>query len=211
MKYKIDKYECDVIIEKKNNKNTYIRVKENNIILVTTNYFVTKGYIKELLKNNECFILNSLKKLEKKQEREDKFLLLGKEYNIIEINSNSKVEIVGNNIYTPNIKKLNLWLNKEMRELFSKRLDYYYNMFEENIPYPKLKLRKMKTRWGVCNKKLKTVTLNTELLKYDIKKLDYVIVHELSHFIHFNHSKNFWLLVSKYCPDYKKIRKELRD
>jgi len=63
----------------------------------------------------------------------------------------------------------------------------------------------------VCNKKNKTVTLNSELIKYSIDKLDYVIIHELSHFIHFNHSKDFWNLVSKYCPRHKEIRKELRD
>ncbi len=67
----------------------------------------------------------------------------------------------------------------------------------------------MKTRWGVCNRASNTVTLNTNLIKYDISKLDYVIIHELSHFIHFNHSKAFWLTVSKYCPNYKIIRKEL--
>ena len=210
MKYSINEIEFDVIIEKKNNKNTYIRVKENNTILVTTNYFVTKKQIIELLNNNKPFILKSIKRLEKKEELNNKFLLLGKEYNIIEM-TNSKIEIVGNNIYTPNMKKLDNWLSKQMKELFLKRLNYYYNLFEEEIPYPNLKIRKMKTRWGVCNRKNTTVTLNSELLKYDINKLDYVVVHELSHFIHFNHSKNFWNLVSKYCPEYKKIRKELRN
>ena len=187
-----------------------MRVKENNTILVTTNYFVSKKQIIELIENNKSFILKSLIKMKKREENNEKFLLLGKEYSII-IMPNSKIEIIGNNIYVPSMKKLDSWLKKQMQELFSKRLDYYYNMFEENIPYPNLRIRKMKTRWGVCNKKLQTVTLNSELLKYDITKLDYVIVHELSHFIHFNHSKSFWELVSKYCKDYKKIRKEMRD
>lgn len=210
MKYKIDEYECDVIIEKKNNKNTYIRVKENNVILVTTNFLVTKKQVLKLLNDNESFILKNLKRMEKIKEKEEKFLLLGREYNII-IMPNSRVEIISNNIYTPSIKKLDNWLNKEMKSLFLKRLDYYYNLFEEDIPYPKLRIRKMKTRWGVCNRKLKVVTLNSELLKYEVNKLDYVVVHELSHFIHFNHSKDFWTLVSKYCPNYKQIRKELRN
>ena len=69
----------------------------------------------------------------------------------------------------------------------------------------------MTTRWGVCNRKNNTVTLNSELMKYSLDKLDYVIIHELSHFVHFNHSSDFWLLVSKYCINYKKVRKELRD
>ena len=90
-------------------------------------------------------------------------------------------------------------------------LDYNYNLFDEKIPYPILKIRLMKTRWGVCNRRSNTVTLNTKLIEYSLEKLDYVIIHELSHFVHFNHSKNFWNLVSKYCPNYKLIRKELKD
>ena len=210
MKYSIDGIECNVIVEKKNNKNTYLRVKENNEILITTNYFISKKQILKILEVNEKFILKNLERLEKKQEKNDKFYLLGKEYNIILL-PNSKVEIIDNNIYVDNYRKLELWLNKEMKKLFLSRLDYIYNKFEENIPYPSLRIREMKTRWGVCNKKLKVVTLNSELLRYDLEKLDYVITHELSHFIHFDHSKSFWLLVEKYCPNYKKIRKELRD
>ena len=58
-----------------------------------------------------------------------------------------------------------------------------------------LTIRKMKTRWGVCNYKTKRVTLNFNLIKKDIKYLDYVIVHELSHLLYPNHSKNFWKYV----------------
>ena len=68
----------------------------------------------------------------------------------------------------------------------------------------------MKTRWGVCNRKNNSVTLNLELIKKDHKYLNYVIVHELSHFVHFDHSRLFWQTVSKYCPEYKIVRKELK-
>ena len=57
----------------------------------------------------------------------------------------------------------------------------------------------------------KIVTLNLELIKLDIKYLDYVIVHELSHLIYPNHSKDFWNVVSKYCPNYKIYRKEMKN
>ena len=50
----------------------------------------------------------------------------------------------------------------------------------------------MKTRWGVCNRSNNTITLNSELLKKEITLLDYVIVHEMCHFKHPNHSKDFW-------------------
>lgn len=183
MKYNIDEYEFNIIIERKNNKNTYLKIKDSNTVLITTNYFTTKKQIIDLINNNEKFIITNLEKMKKKEEKDDKFFLLGKEYNII-ILPNSDVHIMGNNIYTPDLKKLDKWLNKEMKELYIKRLEYCYNLFEEVIPYPTLRIRKMKTRWGVCNRKNHTVTLNSELLKYDITKLDYVIVHELSHFIH---------------------------
>ena len=163
-----------------------------------------------MIEENKNYILKNIERLERRQEKEEKFYLLGKEYNII-ILPKSKVEIIDNNIYVDSYKKLELWLNKEMRKLFKNRLDYIYNIYKENIPYPSLRIRKMKTRWGVCNTKLKVVTLNSELIRYDLEKLDYVIIHELAHLIHHNHSKQFWLLVEKYCPNYKKIRKELRD
>ena len=69
----------------------------------------------------------------------------------------------------------------------------------------------MSTRWGVCNRSNNTITLNSELIKYGLKQIDYVIIHELSHFIYFDHSKNFWLQVSKYCPNYKEVRKTLKE
>ena len=131
-------------------------------------------------------------------------------YDIITI-STKNIEIIENHIYVKNKDYLDKWYKKETKRIFKEELDKIYNLFEENIPYPNLRIRKMTTRWGVCNKNSKTITLNSELIKYSIDKLDYVIVHELSHFIHFNHSTSFWCLVSKYCPDYKKIRKELRD
>ena len=69
----------------------------------------------------------------------------------------------------------------------------------------------MTTRWGVCNTKSKTITLNLELIKRDTKYLDYVIVHELSHLIYPDHSSKFWSLVEENCPNYKDIKKEMKD
>ena len=97
-----------------------------------------------------------------------------------------------------------------IKEIYSNHLNIWYNKFEEKIPIPNLKIRKMKTRWGVCNTKNHNVTLNYYLYKYDLECLDYVIVHELSHFLEGNHSKNFWKIVEKYYPNYKEVRKKLR-
>ena len=119
--------------------------------------------------------------------------------------------IFNDKIFTPSYKELDKWISKNVREIFTNRLYYWYNEFEENIPKPSLRLRKMTTRWGVCNTKSKVITLNTELFKYDIECLDYVVIHELSHLVHANHSKEFWNVVSKYCPNYKILRNKLKD
>ena len=98
-----------------------------------------------------------------------------------------------------------------MKVLFKKCLDEEYKLFKENIPYPSLRLRKMKTRWGVCNTKDLVITLNTELYKYPPICLEYVVIHELSHLIEPNHSKNFWQIVEEYMPNYKKVKVLLKE
>ena len=68
----------------------------------------------------------------------------------------------------------------------------------------------MKGKWGVCNITNNIITLNLELIKYDVKYLEYVIYHELCHLKHANHSKDFWNLVEEYVPNYKSLKKEMK-
>ena len=210
MLYEVDGQKLEVIIIKKNNKNTYIRIKEDMKIYVTTNYFTTKLQIKKLLNDNYPALVKMLNRVTSIKEKEESFYYLGSKYDVIFMKVD-KVEFINHKIYVTNLDMLNKWLKKQTKEIFEEHLNSLYNLFEEDIPYPKLKIRKMKTRWGVCNIRDNSVTLNSELMKYSLDKLDYVIVHELSHFIHFNHSKDFWSLVSKYCQNYKQIRKEMRN
>lgn len=211
MKYQLENQEYDVIIERKNNKNTYIRIKEDLKIYVTTNYFVTKSQIKKLLDENYNYVKKMLMHQKKEIEKQSLFFYLGNSYDIIVIPTLKKIEIQDNKIYTKDKKMLDKWVKEETIRIFDDRFVYIFNKFEENIKAPIIKIRNMKTRWGVYNRKNHTITLNSRLIEYDIEKIDYVIVHELSHIIHFDHSKNFWNLVSKYCKDYKRIRKELKE
>lgn len=205
--YILDYKEYPIEIIRKNNKNTYLRVKDGKII-VTTNYLTSLTTINKLIKNNTAFIDKALNKNNQKKE-DDSFKLFGNSYDIIY--GFNDTEIDNNKIYTKDNKSLNKYLSKYIYNIYEERINYYYSLFEENIPIPNLKIRKMTSRWGVCNIKNHNVTLNLELSKYNIECLNYVIVHELSHFIHPNHSKDFWLLVGKYYPNYKDIRKYLRN
>ena len=198
----------DIEIIKKNNKNTYIRVK-NGKIIVTTNPFTSKNTILKLINDNIESITKMINTDNKKQDKVDNFYYFGKQYDIIY--GFNDIEITDKKIYAPNQKELDKYLANEIKKIYLDRLNYWYNIFEEPIPKPNLKIRKMTTRWGVCNIKNHNITLNYMLMKYDISCLDYVIVHELSHFIHHNHSSSFWLLVAKYYPKYKECKKMLKE
>lgn len=200
------KYPVEII--RKNNKNTYIRIKEGTIV-VTTSYFTNTKSIQKLITDNESSILKMLNKAEKKQEKKLNFYYFGTKYDVIY--GFETFEITASKIYVKDEKTLNKYLKKEITNIFYEHLMSWYSRFEEHIPKPNLKIRNMTSRWGVCNIKNHNITLNYQLFKYNISCLDYVIVHELSHFIHPNHSSKFWDLVSKYYPNYKECRKMLKE
>lgn len=207
-KHKDKNYEVEII--KKDNKNTYIRVRDDKIY-VTTNYFTSQRKIAKLLEENRKAVVKMIDKAEIRAQKRELFLLFGKYYDIIYGEFERQITIEDSRILVINEKVLCNWLDKIIHTTFYNRLMYWYGNFDGKVPYPNLKIRKMKTRWGVCNTKNYNVTLNFELFRYDIKCLDYVIIHELSHFLVPNHSKEFWRVVETYCPDYKEIRKTLKN
>lgn len=211
MKYIIDGNEYEVVVEKKMNKNSYIRIKDDLCIYVTTSYMATKNFVIKMLDENHSSLQKMVNKKIRSMEKKEKFFYLGQTYDIIEMNIIDRVEIEGHRIYVKNADMLKKWYQKEIKNIFEERYDYNYARFNENVSQPKLKIRKMKSRWGVYNKNNHSVTLNSHLIEYSLDKIDYVIIHELSHIIHFDHSKYFWNLVLKYCPNYKVIRKELKE
>ncbi len=72
----------------------------------------------------------------------------------------------------------------------------------------KLGFRKMRSRWGSCSKE-GNISINLLLGHLPIQLVEYVVVHELAHLAHHNHSREFWSLVAQYVPDYKSRKKLL--
>ena len=199
-----------VTIEKKRtNRNTYIRVKQDMTIYVTTNLFTNEREISKLLNNNYKSIVKMIEVQNKKNESNTGFYYLGKKYDIIYVEY-CAISFGDEKVFLNKNLDLDKWYKLQAKDIFKKHLDLMYENFSRKIPYPSLRIRKMTTRWGVCNVKSKVVTLNLELMKRDLKYLDYVIVHELSHLLEANHSSKFWDIVEENCPDYKKIRKEMK-
>lgn len=86
------------------------------------------------------------------------------------------------------------------------RLDKLSHEF--NLPYNRLTIRAQKTRWGSCSSK-KNINLNYRLLFIEKNLLDYILLHELVHTVHMNHSKAFWLYFESLMPDARRRDKQV--
>ena len=198
------------IIRKRGNRNTYIRIKKDMTISVTTNYFTSEKALLKLIEENQDKLRKMVLTQEVKNENNEGFYYLGKKYDIVYVEY-CNISFGENKVFLNRNFNVDQWYKNSAKSIFLEHLDMIYHGFSRRIPYPSLRIRKMTSRWGVCNVRLKVVTLNLELIKRDLKYLDYVIVHELSHLIYPNHSKDFWSLVEENMPEYKKYRKEMKE
>lgn len=180
------------LVNKKNVKHCYIRVLKEDLIEIKSNIYFSLYDAKILVEKRKNWLENAIKKVSKNALLKDEFLYLGEvkklqDYNIKNLDKFYKNEIEK---ILPNIV-----------ETFSKKMDLY----PTSISY-----RKNKRTWGSCNFK-NGLNFNILLMKFPLEIMQYVVIHELSHIKHKNHSKNFWNLVEKYCPNYKQIEKEFKN
>ena len=108
--------------------------------------------------------------------------------------------------------------NLKEEKMTEKELEILKQIVQEKVPFyaekigehpNKVRIRDLNYAWGSCSAK-KNISINEKLAKYSEREIEYVILHELCHLKHMNHSKQFWNLVEEYMPDYKSIRKELK-
>ena len=97
---------------------------------------------------------------------------------------------------------------EEAKNIIFDRIAYYAEKY--GFKYSKLRLSSAKTRWGSCSSN-GTISINWNLIFAPTRITDYVIIHELCHTRHHNHSKRFWDEVEKYVPDYKTRLKWLKE
>jgi predicted metal-dependent hydrolase len=105
------------------------------------------------------------------------------------------------------LKALRKWLKEKARSTFAPLLDRYAEVM--GLSYKGLRVGNQKSRWGSCSSN-KGIRLNLKMLFLPTKLMKYVIIHELSHLVHMNHSKSFWRHVAQFEPGYRQLDKELR-
>ncbi len=105
-------------------------------------------------------------------------------------------------------KALTRWQGEQLAEIFTQCSQGFYPLFagKHLAQLPALKIRRMKSRWGSCNRPKNLITLNSRLLEKPYPAVEYVILHEYAHFAVGDHSAAFYRLVGTYMPDYKARR-----
>ncbi len=81
---------------------------------------------------------------------------------------------------------------------------------EHGLPFKQVSFKKLQSRWGSCDRN-KNIIINSYLVQLPWSLIDYVLIHELSHTIHPNHSQDFWSQVALCLPDYKERRKLMKN
>lgn len=99
------------------------------------------------------------------------------------------------------------WYRHEAEQSFKERVAHYAPLLD--VAPRSVRLSAAKTQWGCCTAH-GAVRLNLQLIKLPLRLIDYVVVHELAHLREMNHSAAFWSVVGSACPDYVKLRRELK-
>ena len=159
------------------------------------------------------------KHLHQNGKSQNKFLLLGRQIKIIQnydlFIKNNRVKFKGDRliITSPSGSKVSAeemfenWLKKLAKKSLVERVYKIAN--GPGFKIGKINIRGQKTRWGSCSTS-GNLSFNYNLLRFRKEIIDYVIIHELCHLREMNHSEKFWMLVEKFCPDYKVLRRELK-
>lgn len=107
----------------------------------------------------------------------------------------------------PPMETLTSVQRRQIRDTLVSRVEYYARLMDVQVE--RVTIRNQKKRWGSCGGG-RRINLNYQLYYLPDALRDYVVIHELAHCRHMNHSKEFWQEVEKYCPDYR-IRNEKLD
>jgi len=170
---------------KKHIKHCYLRVINNDLIHIKANINFTYEDVLDLLEKKKKWLIKRLNQTNKIILNEDEFLYFGEKKKIEDYN----------------IKDIDKFYRETIEKTIPSIVEKYSKLMKL---YPSsIKYRKNKRTWGSCNYK-NALSFNTQLCKFPIEIMEYVVVHELAHIKHKNHSKKFWNLVELYCPDYKK-------
>jgi hypothetical protein len=222
------KASISVVIERKKIKTSRLKVFPDRTVKFSVPENVTQEWITNYLNKNQAWISKKIEAFDKTKgyaatteiRNGISIRFLGEDLTfVVTLSSKREVYKKGKRIYisAPDINRQDLlillfenWWRKESLQVLNSQLDKLFPIIEKyKIPRPEIKLRKMKTLWGSCSPHRGVITFNHYLTKAKPACIEYVVLHELVHFLYRNHSKQFYNFLSSYMPDWKDRKKIL--
>jgi predicted metal-dependent hydrolase len=213
-------------VEFRKRRTMEIRIQPPDQITVIAPLRLSKDTIIKEVQGKADWIIKKLseyenlnyKNLKKEYIDGEVFMYLGNQYPLLIMDANYKIPRVkfqDNTIVIStstkeeeNLKNaLEKWYREKALEVITERIKYYEPYFK--VRPSGIVIKEQKKRWGSCTSE-KKLLFNWRLIMAPIPVIDYVIVHEMSHMIHMDHSKNFWNQVESILPDYKDRKKWLK-
>jgi predicted metal-dependent hydrolase len=211
-------------VEYKNRKTMEIAVEPPNIITVTAPMGISEEIIVEKVRCKANWIIQKIysykhmnyQSLNREFVNGESFMYLGRSYSLqimldLRIKKPEVKLFRGKFIVTANdkneevIKKaMEEWYRGRSKVIIEQRIKYYQRFF--NIIPSGVKIKEQKKRWGSCTSK-NELLFNWRCIMAKSNALDYIVVHEMCHMYHKDHSKEFWGLLASIMPDYE-VRKE---
>ncbi len=210
-------------------KNVRLRVFPSQEIRLTVPIQTSEEFINSFLRTKTAWINRHLIQFKDTEaiEKEDSIRtgmstrILGRQL-VIKVAASPQKRIVRDDltlwVNTPNPqdqndidRQFNNWWQKKSKEYFQEQINRLFPIIEKHgIRMPNLVVRKMQTLWGSCSRRNHTVNLNYYLYKAPVPCIEYVILHELAHFLYPRHDQNFHDFITIYMPDWQE-RKRLLD
>lgn len=220
-------------LTRKRVKNVNLRIRSTDgTVHVSASPYVKVGFIDEFVRANAGFIMSALSKYEEERLRTEHFaanevkdggevFLLGEKLAVsIKHADRESIEVADGKL-TINVRDINdslhcaaLWkkrLDIMRSEVFNRLFD---NTFEVFVPLgvkkPVLITKNAVSRWGYCQPVRGVVMMNKQLICVPLPLIEYLVLHELTHLLYPNHSKQFWGFMQQLMPDCKQRRKALQ-
>lgn len=221
--------QVSVQIIRKKIKNVHLKVFRSLEVVLSVPSTVPNDWIDSFLENHVDWIDNQITKYKKSSGYNNlssirsgsSTQLLGKDVRIYkEASLTDRVELDEKKICIflkdasdeeRSQKLFDQWWRNTASDIFQSETEQLYQkIFKKyGLNQPKILVRKMKTLWGSCTPSKDKITLNEYLLKADIRCIQYVILHELTHLLYPNHSNEFYDFLTIHMPDWKERKKQL--
>jgi len=210
----------DLII-RTNRRSMSLSISSEGQVIIRAPRKLSMDRILSFVNEKEGWINKHLQNLEKQKKSNfdiktyEAFLILGKKYEVRQIAGIKKIEVCKEEIIYPVewtkeklVQKMKKYYLDLANKVLAERLEYFANLMQIN--YTAFYVKNFKSRWGSCDNKY-NITLNYKSIMLPHKIVDYILIHELSHILEFNHSTRFYKIIECVMPDYKTYRKQLKD